>query len=174
MEEVLPDLDYVAALPGRKILLRGNHDFFWSVRKTSSLNEKYDGKIFFLQNNFEIYEDIALVGSKGYQNEDGKDPLEQSEKLLENELKRLRISLEAAKEAGYQDYMMFLHYPPAEKDAKNSPFIELAKEYSVTKIIYSHLHGEEKHSLGLRGVVDGIEYFLVSADYLNFKPQIIA
>ena len=100
LAECQADLDFIMALPGRKILLRGNHDMFWDAKKTENLNEMFRGKLEFLQNNFYTYEDYALVGTKGYCYE-GKDSYEHFLNIRERELGRLRCSFEAAKAAGY-------------------------------------------------------------------------
>lgn len=106
-----PDFDFLLSLPGRKIMLRGNHDTFWEVKKTRRLNEKYKGQLFFLQNNFASYKDYALVGTKGYCYEN-LDSFGHFQIIQERELERLQVSFEAAREAGYQKYLVFLHYPP--------------------------------------------------------------
>lgn len=166
------DLDFIASLPGRKILLRGNHDMFWDAKKTKQLNELYEGKLMFLQNNFYSYEDYALVGTKGYCFEN-KDSYEHFEKIRNRELERLRVSLEMAKENGYQKYIVFLHYPPTSIGEMESPFTKLAQEYRADQVIYSHCHGQERYQDSFLGEVNGIEYRLVSSDYLRFKPECI-
>lgn len=105
------DLDFIAGLPGRKILLRGNHDAFWDVKKTEQLNVKYKGRLEFLQNNFYTYNEYALVGTKGYCFEN-LDSFEHFLKIQERETQRLRMSFEAARKAGFRKYIVFLHYPP--------------------------------------------------------------
>ena len=87
LKEAEADLEFIASLPGRKILLRGNHDMFWDAGRTKRLNEKYNGRLFFLQNNFYSYGNTALVGTKGYCYE-GKDSPEHFEKLVKRELER--------------------------------------------------------------------------------------
>lgn len=166
------DLDFIANLPGRKILLRGNHDMFWDAKKTNQLNDLYAGRLMFLQNNFYNYKDYALVGTKGYCYE-GKDSYEHFEKLRDREMERLRVSLEMAKEQGYQKYIIFLHYPPTSIGEMESPFTKLAEEYRAEQVIYSHCHGEERYQDSFLGEVNGIEYRLVSSDYLRFKPECI-
>ena len=96
LAECQADLDFIMALPGRKILLRGNHDMFWDAKKTENLNEMFRGKLEFLQNNFYTYEDYALVGTKGYCYE-GKDSYEHFLKIRERELGRLRCSFEGGR-----------------------------------------------------------------------------
>ena len=183
LAECQADLDFIMALPGRKILLRGNHDMFWDAKKTERLNEEYKDKLFFLQNNFAVYQDYALVGTKGftfegpfYLNRRGQiigwdeEREEQAKKLVAREMKRLRESFRLAKKEGYQKFIMFLHYPPTNILEKNSPFTEIAEEYKVSAVVYSHCHGESRFGDSIRGNFHGIEYMLVSGDYLNFRP----
>lgn len=172
LEASRADLEFIAALPGRKILLRGNHDMFWDAKKTERLNEQFAGRLEFLQNNFYRYQDYALVGTKGYCYE-GWDAPEHFEKLMARELARLRTSFEAARAAGFERYLMFLHYPPTSIGEMESPFTQMAEEYGASKVIYSHCHGRERFDDSFKGYVNGIEYKLVSADYLKFKPELI-
>lgn len=170
LAECEADLDFITRLPGDKILLRGNHDMFWDAKKTDKLNSIYEGRLKFLQNNYYTYNDYALVGTKGYCYE-GKDSYEHFLKIRERELERLRISFEKAREDGYSRFIMFLHYPPTSIGEMESPFTIMAKEYGVNKVIYSHCHGKERFQDSFRGVVDGIEYRLVSSDFLKFRPD---
>lgn len=168
--ECWEDLNFIAELPGRKILLRGNHDMFWDAKKTWKLNEQFAGRLEFLQDNFYTYEDYALVGTKGYCDE-GRDTPEQLEKLLSREEVRLRISFELANAVGYQKYIMFLHYPPTSIYEEESRFTGIAEEYGAEKVIYSHCHGRKRYGDSIRGYRNGIEYKLVSSDYLGFRPE---
>jgi len=172
MAEVTADLDFIAGLPGRKILLRGNHDMFWKTKKTPALNEAYAGKLHFLQNNFYPYEEYALVGTKGYCFE-GKDSYEHFLSIRKRETERLELSFQAAKAAGYQKFIMFLHFPPTSVGEQESPFTEMAKAYGVEKVVYSHCHGALHFQDSFLGYVDGVEYCLVSGDYLRFRPELI-
>lgn len=180
------DLDFIAQLPGRKILIRGNHDMFWNAKKTQRLNEEYQEKLFFLQNNFAAYEDYALVGTKGFTfegpfyldrwgNITGWDESreEHAKKLVDREVERLRESFRQAAEAGYRKFLMFLHYPPTNILEETSPFTEIAEEYSVTAVVYSHCHGESRFGDSIRGDFHGIRYMLVSGDYLDFHPALV-
>lgn len=172
LEEAGADLAFIADLPGRKILLRGNHDMFWNAKKTEKLNEIFKGRLSFLQNNFYTYQDYALVGTKGYCYE-GKDSYKHFLKIRDRELERLRTSFEAAKDAGYHRFIMFLHFPPTSIGEEESPFTQMAEVYDTSKVIYSHCHGKERFDDSLKGYFNGIEYQLVSGDYLNFKPELI-
>lgn len=170
LEECRKDLEFIEALPGRKILLRGNHDMFWDAKKTGKLNEQFRGRVKFLQNNYYTYGDYALVGTKGYCDE-GRDTPQQLEKLLSREEARLRLSFEAAKADGYRKYLMFLHYPPTSIYEEESRFTKMAEEYGAEKVIYSHCHGRKRYGDSIRGYRNGIEYRLVSSDYLRFIPE---
>ncbi len=172
MDECMADLEFIMALPGRKILLRGNHDMFWDAKRTNRLNEQFAGRLEFLQNNFYAYEDYALVGTKGYCYE-GLDTFEHFKKIRKRELERLQVSFQAAKDAGFRKYIMFLHYPPTSIGENESPFTLMAEEYGASKVIYSHCHGENRFDDSFKGFINGIEYKLVSGDYLNFKPELI-
>lgn len=178
------DLDFIENLPGRKILLRGNHDMFWDAKKTEKLNEEYEGRLFFLQNNYAAYRDYALVGTKGFTFEGpfyldqfghiiGWDIDRQShaDKLIKRELERLRFSFQRAVDDGYKKFIMFLHYPPTNILEQTSPFTEIAEEYGVKAVVYSHCHGEERFGDSIRGRFRGIDYHLVSGDYLGFGPE---
>lgn len=178
------DLQYIESLPGRKILIRGNHDNFWPVKKTKQLNTLYEGKLNFLQNNFYAYDDYALVGTKGITFEgpfylDGRgrivgwdqDAETHAQKLADREINRLRTSFEMAQSAGYKKFIMFLHYPPTNVLESDSCFTRIAEEYGVEQVIYAHCHGEERFHDSIMGEKNGIRYRLVSGDYLRWKPE---
>ena len=178
------DLNFIENLPGRKILLRGNHDMFWDAKKTEKLNQLYEGRLEFLQNNFASYEDYALVGSKGYTFEGpfylnargqitgwDEEREEEAKKLVNREMERLRKSFQMASDAGYQKFIMFLHYPPTNILEESSCFTEIAEEYGVKAVVYSHCHGESRFHDSIEGEYHGIEYHLVSGDYLRFRPK---
>ena len=184
LDECRKDLEYIEALPGRKILLRGNHDMFWDVKKTGRLNELYEGRLSFLQNNYFSYGDYALVGTKGYCFEGpfyldryghvtGWDEEEaaHAEKLVGREVGRLKISLEAARADGFRKFILFLHYPPTNVLQSSSAFTKLAEQYGAEQVIYAHCHGESRFHDSLRGKKRGIRYSLVSGDCLMWHPM---
>lgn len=183
LTECEKDLKYIGELPGRKILIRGNHDMFWDAKKTNALNEHYAGKLSFLQGNYYNYKDYALVGTKGYSFEGpffldhrgriiGWDEEAEihADKIIKRELVRLRESFEAASRDGYRKYVMFLHYPPTNIMEESSGFTEMAEEYGAEMVIYAHCHGESRFHDSIEGVYHGISYHLVSGDYLKWKP----
>ncbi|MBQ9647513.1 MAG: metallophosphoesterase [Oscillospiraceae bacterium] len=177
------DLRYIAGLPGRKILTRGNHDMFWDAKKTAALNERYAGRLEFLQNNYYAYEDYALVGTKGFTFEgpfyldrrgrivgwDEKNE-EHAKKIVAREAERLRISFEAAKADGYRRFVMFLHYPPTSILEDESRFTRIAEEYRAEQVVYAHSHGESRFYDSVLGEKNGVYYRLVSGDFLKWMP----
>jgi hypothetical protein len=170
LTECEPDLAFIEALPGRKILLRGNHDMFWDAKKTNQLNERYQNRLLFLQNNYYSYGKYALVGTKGYCYE-GRESVEQYEKLMMREMQRLKTSFECAIADGYDKFLMFLHYPPTSIGERESGFTRMAEFYGADQVIYSHCHGKARYQDSFLGKVNGIEYRLVSSDYLGFRPE---
>ena len=186
LDECKKDLEYIMSLPGRKILLRGNHDMFWDVNKTGQLNERFKGKLEFLQNNYYSYGDYALVGTKGYtfegpfyvdrygnvQGWDEKEA-EHAEKLVKRESERLEASFEAARTDGYKKFIMFLHYPPTNILQANSIFTKMAEQYGAEQVIYGHCHGESRFHDSIIGKKRKIRYSLVSGDFLRWKPMLI-
>jgi len=178
------DMRYIMALPGRKILIRGNHDMFWDAKKTARLNGQFAGKLAFLQDNYYAYRDCALVGTKGhtfegpfYLNRSGRivgwdeDAAARAEKLVERELARLRTSFEAARADGYSRFVMFLHYPPTSVLETHSGFTDMAEEYGAEQVVYAHCHGEARFHDSLMGLKNGVRYSLVSGDYLRWRPM---
>ena len=177
------DLQYICDLPGRKILIRGNHDMFWDAKKTAALHERYAGRLEFLQGNYYTYREYALVGTKGFTFEGpfwidrhgrivdwDREAEQHAKKIVDRELKRLRTSFEAAKADGYTKYIMFLHYPVTNILEQESGFTRMAEEYGAEQVIYAHSHGESCFHDSIEGNFHGIRYQLVSGDFLKWHP----
>ena len=177
------DYQYIMDLPGRKILTRGNHDMVWDAKKTAQLNEKFAGRLLFLQDNYFPYQEYALVGTKGFTFEGpfyldqqrhmvgwDEEAFVRAQKLVERELCRLRRSFEAAKSDGYKRFIMFLHYPPTNIMEKKSGFTLMAEEYGAAQVIYAHCHGSSRFNDSIMGELNGIRYHLVSGDYRKWVP----
>ena len=163
------DVDFLAALPGRKILLRGNHDNYWDAKKTEKLNERWKGTFSFLQNNHFSYGSVALVGTKGYAWE-GKDTPEHARTLVEREAERLETSFQSAAREGFSRFVVFLHFPPTDYTQRTSVFCRMAEKWGAEQVIYAHCHGRHRFDDSIRGVYKGIRYTLVSGDCLNWRP----
>jgi uncharacterized protein len=166
MEEGLKDLDWIHELPGRKIFVRGNHDYWWqSISKLNNLYEDMN----FIQNNYFAYEDYAICGTRGWTCPGGEHFTEHDEKIYSRELIRLKLSLDLAVKNGYKKLMVMIHYPPTNERFEETEIIKIFKEYGVEKVFYGHLHGYSLKRV-MVGEVEGIEYILTSADYINFNP----
>lgn len=167
-EEAMADLDWVhSRIPGQKVLLKGNHELWW--QSVSKLNKLYDD-MYFLQNTFFAAEGVAICGTRGWLCPGAADYTEQDEKIYRREALRLEMSLEAAKEAGYTEIIGALHYPPTDERHNASSFTELFERYGVKNVYYGHLHGKDVWPKGLQGIYNGVEYKLISLDYLDAKP----
>lgn len=161
------DFAWINQIPGRKILLKGNHDYWWS---TAAKFQKFCGENGFenmalLNNNCFFYDGWAICGTRGWFFEEERSG-QHDEKVFKRELIRLEASLKAA---GDRDKMVFLHYPPRYRGYVCQPIVDLLKGYGVRRCFYGHLHGGS-HKLAVEGPWDGVEYRLVSADYLSFQP----
>ena len=168
LQEAKADLDIVKALPGKKIFIKGNHDYWWA--SLSKVNAMYqDEDMNFIQNGYFTYKDYAICGSRGWlcPNEVKFD--ENDMKIYKREVLRLEMSIKAAVNAGHQNLIAITHYPPTNDELEDSEFTKLYEKYGVKKVIYGHLHGKESFDLGLNGIRNGIEYILASSDYLDFK-----
>ncbi len=169
LEEASEDLRFVDALPGRKIILKGNHDYWWTTAaKMQALFQRLElHSIEILHNNCRLYGDVALCGTRGwfFEEERGGD---HDRKIMNREIMRLEASLKAA---GEREKLCFLHYPPRYgADYVCREITELLKAYGVRECYYGHLHGPGQKG-AVQGWVEGTRYQLVSADYLGFAPR---
>lgn len=161
------DFRFINEIPGRKIILKGNHDYWWSTASKfyKFCEEKGFSNQFILNNNHFEHENWAICGTRGWFFEEERSG-EHDTKVFRRELMRLEASL---KSAGLMPKMVFLHYPPRYKGYECTEILELLKKYEVRRCFYGHLHGPS-HKLAMEGLWDGTEFRLVSADFLNFKP----
>lgn len=169
LEEAREDFAFLNALPGRKLLVKGNHDYWWT---TAAKMEHFFGSNGFdtlqiLHNNCHEYGDIALCGTRGWFFEENAS--DQNAKVFHREVMRLEASLKAA---GEKEKLCFLHYPPLYQGYECPEIVALLEQYGVKACYYGHLHGGS-HRLAREGRIGGVDYFLVSADYLRFTPKII-
>lgn len=167
LEESAADFAWINEIPGRKIILKGNHDYWWSTAaKFNKFCAEHDfANMLLLNNNCYEYEDWAICGTRGWFFEEERSGAH-DEKVFRRELCRLEASLKAA---GEKRKMVFLHYPPKYKGYECREILDLLEKYEVRRCFYGHLHGGS-HKLAMEGLWDGVDYRLLSADYLNFKP----
>lgn len=160
------DFKFINDLPGNKIILRGNHDYYFNTKTKMEkfLQESGFNTIKILHNNaFEI-EDYILCGTRGWDEMEGKSK-EENLKIINREEGRLIISLDEAKKvSNSKNIIVAMHFPPY----SSGRFEEIMKKYNVKKCIYGHLHGYG-HTMVKEGNIDGIEHKMVSCDYTNFK-----
>ncbi|MRZ81408.1 serine/threonine protein phosphatase [Paeniclostridium sordellii] len=166
MDEATFDLDIIHNLPGKKIYVKGNHDYWWTT--VAKLNKLYED-MSFLQNNFYSYNEYAICGTRGWICPNDVKFTEDDEKIYKREAHRLKLSLDAAKKAGFEKVIVITHYPPTNDKLESSLFTDIYEEYKVEKVIYGHLHGKESFKMGLEGIREGVEYKLVSCDYVDFN-----
>ena len=178
LEQAKADFEFVNNLPGKKILLKGNHDYYWATIKKMEefLKANHFDTISFLQNNSYVVENKVIVGTRGWvTNPESEDDY----KILRRECERLELSIKDGlsklkQTANASDYeiIAFLHYPPFYRE-QNIPeeidFRKILLKYGIKKCYYAHLHGHS-HSEAIEGMQqDGITYKLVSSDYLGFE-----
>lgn len=166
MNEAEEDLNIIHNLPGKKIYVKGNHDYWWTT--VAKLNKLYDD-MSFLQNNFYQYEEYAICGTRGWICPNDVKFTEEDEKIYKREAHRLKLSLDAAKKAGFKKIIVITHYPPTNDKLDPSLFTEIYESYGVEKVVYGHLHGKESFKMGLKGIRNEVEYNLVSCDYVDFN-----
>ena len=164
LEEGREDFAFLNSLPGRKILLKGNHDYWWNTaaKMNRFFQENGFASLNILHNNCYEYGAYALCGTRGWFYEETGD-----QKVFRRELIRLEASLKAA---GERPKLCFLHYPPCYQGYVCREIIELLERYGVERCFYGHLHGGS-HRLAVEGRYGQVDYHLVAADYLDFRPQ---
>lgn len=168
LEEARDDFAFLnSELPGEKWLLKGNHDYWWNTAAKMNAFFQANGfeRLHILHNNCAYYAEIALCGTRGWFFEENGGP--QTEKVFKRELIRLEASL---KVAGEREKLCFLHYPPLYRGYRCQEIIDLLERYEVSACYYGHLHGPS-HRLAIEGVRGGVDYHLVSADFVGFRPK---
>lgn len=167
LDSAKEDFAWIDQIPGRKIILKGNHDYWWSTAAKfyKFCQEQGFSNQFILNNNHYEYDGFAICGTRGWFFEDERSS-DHDGKVFRRELMRLEASL---KSAGDLPKIVFLHYPPRYRGYECTEILDLLKKYEVRQCFYGHLHGAS-HGLAMEGLWDGVEFRLVSADRLNFRP----
>lgn len=167
IEEGLKDIEWIHKLPGTKILVKGNHDYFWtSITKLNNLFSNMK----FIQNNYFAYKDYAICGTRGWINREISDFTSHDEKIYNRELIRLKLSLDAAVKDGYRKIIVMVHFPPFTEKLEDNDMTKIFDEYNVEKVIYGHLHGNSAKRMEEVVKKKNIEYIITSCDYINFIP----
>lgn len=168
LENTYKDFQFINNLPGKKLLLKGNHDLWWTTlkRMREFLKEKEFNNIDFIYNNSYEFEHKIICGTRGWNFSGLQD---EDEKIYNREKQRLKLSLEDGvnRFGKNKEIIACLHYPPLKID-EISDFVRIMEDYNVKKCIYGHLHGPA-HKFIVEKNIDGIEYIMTSCDYTNFK-----
>jgi len=166
-DEALPDLEFIHSLPGKKVLIKGNHDLWWNG--INRLNSLYQD-VYFLQNKCYSTEGISICGTRGWTCPGSEGYAEADKKIYQRELLRLKSSLD---DASCSEVIGVMHFPPTNDKMQPSGFTNLFAEYNVKTVLYGHLHGTEAWRKGIKGYFCGADYRLISLDYLDCKLELI-
>ena len=179
LDEAKSDLLFINSLPGKKIIGKGNHDFWWSTMRKHENFFKENGidTISFLYNNAYEIENVIIAGTRGwYHDEDAAGAPDNADfkKLVNRESLRLRLSLDEAKKLSEEtgkSIVAFMHFPPFWNGKESEELISILLEYSVKKLYYGHIHGN--YTVPAEFTHQGIDMSIISADYLDFIPKIV-
>ncbi|MEA4832052.1 hypothetical protein SDC9_135146 [bioreactor metagenome] len=183
--EALEDFKYIDFLPGKKILMRGNHDYWWATlsKLNNFCSENGFESISFLHNNAMRIENFIICGTRGWIWEDKMS--DDDTAILRRETLRFQISLSEAKKlfssassentGSHIEKIAFFHYPVVTGAEKRNPLVDQIKEAGITRVYCGHLHGPSFTNAGLNPYLscEGISFYLCSADYLRFEPLLI-
>jgi len=174
LEEALPDFQFLHDLPGTKIIMKGNHDYWWNSRKKTEALWAAHGlnSLRLLHNNAFLVENFALCGSRGWFF-DCEEPGAETSKIVLREAGRVRASIQAGKQllaGSNENLLVFLHYPPIVNNQACAEILDALISEGVTRCYYGHLHGQSI-KWAYRGEYEGIQFALVSADALGFGPK---
>lgn len=167
-EQSYKDFEFVNKLNGTKIISKGNHDYWWNSKSKMEkfLSDNGFDTIKILHNNHYRFNDIGICGTRGWIN-DNTEPADA--KILAREAGRLKLSIESALKENLKP-VVFLHYPPVYANSRNEEILEVINYYKIKECFYGHIHGKGK-LYAINEMVDGINYHLISSDYLQFDPM---
>lgn len=169
LEQAVKDFRFINELPGSKIISKGNHDYWWTTNSKLEqfLNGNNFSSISFMHNNSFILENTIVCGTRGWESEDSSNS--EDAKIFKREMQRLEMSLKAASGFNRENIVAALHYPPFGLKKEPNGFVDIMLAYGVKTCVYGHLHGEGFKN-AVEGEIKGINFKLISADYLNFTP----
>ena len=169
LAEAAPDFHFIETLPGKKIIIKGNHDYLWTTMKKMEdfLASEGCGTISILHNNHYRYENYGICGTRGWVNMPGET---QDEKVLKREVQRLETSIKSALTEELEP-IVFLHYPPIFATNFNYDILEVLYRYKIKDCYYGHIHGRSAHDLCVNNTYDDVNFHLIAGDYLQFVPE---
>lgn len=168
LSNCVKDFEFINNLPGRKIILKGNHDLWWDTmnKMNKFLEQNGFDKISIMHNNCYEYGDFVLCGSRGWYFDDTVD-----QKVINREVGRIKTSIEAGIKTG-KEPILFLHYPPLTRDAMCDDIMNVIREYNIKRVYYGHIHLGGSYSAFV-GEKYGIMFDCVSCDMMNFMPKLV-
>lgn len=169
LQEAEKDFRFIDRLPGTKIILKGNHDYWWTTmnKMENFLSSKGFFTIKILHNNHYRYGTYGICGTRGWVNMPGET---QDDKVLRREVQRLETSIKSALSEELTP-LVFMHYPPIFASNFNYDILEILYRYNIGECYYGHIHGRSAHELCVTNAYDGINFHLISGDYLQFIPE---
>lgn len=169
LKESTADFHFIENLTGQKIIIKGNHDYWWSTKKKMEdfLTAEGCGSIHILHNNHFRYGNYGICGTRGWVSIKGET---QDEKILKREVQRLETSIKSAL-ADNLVPIVFMHYPPVFASNFNYDILDILYRYNIKDCYYGHIHGRSAHELSIKNTYDGINFHLISGDYLQFTPE---
>lgn len=168
LEQSDADFAFVHRMPGRKIILKGNHDYWWnSLRKMQNFfDEKGYDSLNILHNNHIAYGEYGICGTRGWVSMSGEPA---DAKVLAREVQRLEVSIKSALDESLCP-LVFLHYPPIYGNSCNYDLLEILHKYKIQNCYYGHVHGKG-HNHAFQGMYEETKMEMISSDYLHFIPQ---
>ncbi|MBE7032047.1 MAG: serine/threonine protein phosphatase [Ruminococcaceae bacterium] len=172
IEDAYEDFNFINRLNGKKAILKGNHDYWWTTlsKMNKFLADNSFDTITILNNTAISYENAAICGTRGWWVRE--DMSEEDIRILEREKIRLVLSCEAAAKHHKERIIVGLHYPPVDRNGEHREFLEILKEYKVDTCVYGHLHSHS-HKTAVIGDVEGVDMKLVSGDFVDFTPILV-
>lgn len=169
LQQAVPDFRFINELTGQKIILKGNHDYWWTTMKKMEdfLSAEGFNTIKLLHNNHYAYKGYGICGTRGWVNMPGEF---QDEKVLRREVQRLETSIKSAVAVGLKP-IVFMHYPPIFASNFNYDILEILYRYKIKDCWYGHIHGRSAHELCVTNTYDDINFHLISGDYIQFIPE---
>ena len=169
LQQALPDFKFIQELPGEKIILKGNHDYWWTTMKKMEDFLAAEGldSMKILHNNHYRYGNYGICGTRGWVNMPGEV---QDEKVLRREVQRLETSIQSALKEDLEP-IVFMHYPPIFATNFNYDILEILYRYKIKDCYYGHIHGRSAHELCVTNTYDDVNFHLIAGDYLQFVPE---
>lgn len=165
-EDAKSDIDAVCEMPGRKVILRGNHDYWWGA--VSRVRAMLFNETYAIQNDSVVFGNVCVAGTRGWICSNDKNASPEDEKIYLRELGRMRLSLESAKKKDARETIVMMHYPPFNENKDKSGFTDLFFEFGIQTVIYGHLH-DAAAKRSFNGELNGVFYSNVSCDFLDFQ-----